>query len=82
MNFTKSQILLGIAPEELQIFNLVFMIVTKYIHDCKCLDQMPNSFLLKYKIKQYMLAEKLIAEQNDKLHDLFDKWELLLECFD
>ena len=58
------------------------MIVTKYIHDCKCLDQMPSIFLLKYKIKQYISAEKLIAEQNDKMINFTNKWDILLNCLD
>ena len=82
VNFTRAQILLGIVPEELQIFNLIFMIVTKYIFDCKSLEQMPNMYLIKYKIKQYILAEKLIAEQNDKMLSFITKWDILLNCLD
>ena len=82
INFTRTQILLGTAPDELQIFNLIFMIVTKYIHDCKCLDQTPNTYLLKYKIKQYFLAERLIAEQKNKIISFNEKWDCLLNCFD
>ena len=81
INFSRSEILLGNLPHELQIFNLVFMITIRYIYDCKCFNTNPNTYLLKYKIKQYFLAEKLIAEQNNKIQAFRLKWDILYECF-
>ena len=81
INFSRTEILLGTAPQELEIFNLIFMIVTRHIYDCKCLKTLPNIFLLKYKIKQYFLAEKLIAEQNNKISSFRLKWDPIYECF-
>ena len=81
INFSRTEILLGVAPVDLEIFNLMFMIITKYIYDCRCLNTTPNIFLLKYKISQYYTAEKLIAEQNNSLRKIVSKWEIVSNCF-
>ena len=81
INFTIAEIILGWAPKELAIFNLVFLIAKKYIYDCKCINSKPNIYLFKYKLKSYYEAEKLIALENNRTEEFDLKWDSIKECF-
>ena len=79
--FSKPEILLGGAPKELDIFNLIFMIGLKYIYYSKITDQKPIINLFKYILTQHYNAEKLIAQENNKLELFNNKWDLIDTCF-
>ena len=82
IGFSRPEIILGIVPEELQIFNLIFMITSRYIYTRRCLEK--DALILTqliYNIKDYYYAEKQIATDNNSLLRFNDKWELVTECF-
>ena len=81
INFTIAEILLGGAPHDLQIFNLIFLLAKKYIYDCKCLKDKLNIFVFKYRVQQYFEAEKIIAFDTNKIERFNSKWDLIKECF-
>ena len=82
INFSRSEIILGIAPEELNIFNLIFVIVQKYIYTSRCKEKNPNINVIKFLIKIQYEAEKFNASQNArKLYNFNKKWEMLQNCF-
>ena len=80
IGFSISEVILGGAPQDLNIFNLVFLIAKKYIYECKNLQQNLNIYLFKYKIRTYYQAEKLIAIESNKSEAFNLKWDLIKEC--
>ena len=62
INFTMAEILLCGAPDDLSIFNLIFIIGKKYIFDCKNLDQNLNIYLFKYKVKTYFVLLTTVTQ--------------------
>ena len=76
-----AEILLCGAPDVLSIFNLIFIMAKKYIFDCKSLNLNLNIFAFKYKVKAYYEAEKIIAQETNKLEAFNLKWDLIKECF-
>ena len=80
--FAKNEILLGTAPANLEIFNLIFIIVLKNIYAARCNDQKPNTYIIKYSIKQQFEAEKFNAKKSiAKLNRFNKKWEIIKNCF-
>ena len=80
--FSREEILLGIAPINLEIFNLIFVIVLKNIYAARCNDQKPNIYIIKYSIKQQFDAEKLNANKSmARLNRFNKKWEIIKNCF-
>ena len=82
INFSKFEIILSAANDDLKIFNLIFMIVRKQIYSIRCLKNKLNIFVIKYHLTQYYKAEKLIACKNGNLTNFNSKWEIVQECFE
>ena len=83
INFEKHEIMLGMLPQELKIFNVIFMIVKKYLYSCRCLKIKPNKYIAMYKIKEQYNAEKYIVfNSHDNSHsDRMTKWDIILDLF-
>ena len=82
IEFSKTEILLGVAPTELQIFNLIILIVQYYIYSCKYAEKLPIIQIAKYKIEQQYEAEKYNANQNRRrLLKFQHKWTIVQDCF-
>ena len=81
--FTHDQILLGSAPMDLDIFNLIFLIVKRYIYVCKCLKTIPNKYAAIYKIKDNFITEEecfRIFPNKFNINKAL-KWEILRDLF-
>ena len=81
ISFSRAEILLGGAPSVLNIFNLIFIIVLKYIYSCRCQEKPLNFFVIKYIIKNTYEIEKLLATESNKLGQFLHKWDLIINCF-
>ena len=83
INFSKEQILLGLAPNELDIFNLIFLIVKRHIFACKCLEIRPNKYTAIYKIKDNYCTEQESIRLFPTKYNInkSTKWEILSDLF-
>ena len=82
INFSRDELILGTAPSELEIFNLVFIIIQKHIYTSRCNKNNPNPNVIKFLLKRQFESEKLIANRNvRKLNHFNRKWEILKNCF-
>ena len=83
INFTREQILLGLVGSDLEIFNLIFLIIKRYIFVCKCLEVRPNKYAAIYKIKDNYNTEqeciRLFPNKYNTRKSL--KWEILQDLF-
>ena len=81
INFSRFEIILNAANDDLNIFNLIFMIVKKQLYSIRCAKSNLHINAIKYHIAQYYKAEKLIALKNNRETAFLHKWEIIQDCF-
>ena len=81
INFSRFEIMLNAANDDLKIFNLIFMIVKKQIYTIRCAKSNPHINVIKYHLNQYYKAEKQIAIRNHHESAFLHKWEIVQNCF-
>ena len=82
IDFKKEQVLLGTAPKELEIFNLVFLVGMKHIYYSRLKDKTPQITVFKYLLSLQYESQKLIASNCPKKLLTFRLfWVTIESCF-
>ena len=79
ITLTQQEIMLGVMGTSSlgQFYNHISMLVKQYIYACRCLNKVPNKYVIIEKIKDARHVEMIIATQRGKVNEHRAKWDPL-----
>ena len=81
IRFTRTEVIIGCNDAVPLLYNLVFLVVKRYIYVCRCRDMCPSFTEWKQRMKLEYDTEKLSAEIYGYSNTFDMKWETLASAF-